>query len=88
MFSLYVLWISEMGFKSKMKHLGAFAKLRKATINLVSVRPTTIFREIWYWSIFRKTAETLQVSLKSDKSNGYFTGRPICICDHFSLSSS
>jgi hypothetical protein len=28
---------------------------------------------IWYWSIFRKSAEKIQASLKSDKNNGYFT---------------
>jgi hypothetical protein len=31
------------------------------------------FHEIWYLSIFLKYVETIQVSLKSDKSNGYFT---------------
>jgi hypothetical protein len=56
--------------------LGTFAKLRKATINLVvSVLPErlgshwTDFHEIWYLSIFRKKkpVEKLQVSLKPDE---------------------
>ena len=29
------------------------------------------FREIWYLSIFRKSVEKIQVSLKSDKDKGY-----------------
>ena len=31
----------------------------------------------WYFSIFRKSAEEIQVSLQSDKSNVYFIRRPI-----------
>ena len=45
------------------------------------------FHEIWYWSSFRKTAEKIQVSLKSDKDNGYFTWRPIYVFGHTSLDS-
>jgi hypothetical protein len=34
----------------------------------------TDFDEIWYLSFFfRKSVEKIQVSLKSDNSNGYFT---------------
>jgi len=29
--------------------------------------------EILYWNIFRKFVEKIQVSLKYDKNNGYFT---------------
>ena len=32
----------------------------------------TDFHEIWYSNIFRKTLEKVQLSLKSDKNNGYF----------------
>jgi hypothetical protein len=66
--------------------LGAFEKLRKATISFVmSVRPSvsirmeqldsrwTDFHEILHFSVFRKTVEKIQVSLKSDKNNGHFT---------------
>jgi hypothetical protein len=63
--------------------LGAFAKLRKATVSFVmSVRPFvsgeqlgshwTDFCEILYLIIFRKSVETIQVSLKSAKNNGHF----------------
>jgi len=31
------------------------------------------FREILYLSIFQKSIEKIQVSLKSDKNNGHFT---------------
>jgi hypothetical protein len=33
----------------------------------------TNFHEIWYLSIFRKSVEEVQVTLKSDKNSGYFT---------------
>jgi len=62
----------------------AFTKLPKATTSLVmSVRPSarmeqldshwTDSHEISYWSIFRKSVEKNQVSLKSDQNKGYFT---------------
>jgi len=59
--------------------LGAFAKLRKATISLVlSARLSigshfTDFREILYSSTFRNSVEKMLVSLKFDTNNGYFT---------------
>jgi len=76
---------------------GEFAKLRRATINLVmSVRPSvhlsvqmeqhwTDFHEIWYLKIFRKSVENVYVSWKSDKNKRYFTWRPIYILYHISL---
>jgi len=36
----------------------------------------------------RKSVEKIQISLKSDKNNGYFTWRPIYIFDQISLNSS
>jgi hypothetical protein len=77
---------------------GAFAKLRRATVSFVmSVWPSirmeqrgshrTDFHEIWYLDIFRKSLEKVEVSLKSDKNNGYFTWRPMYVSDHISLSS-
>jgi len=39
-------------------------------------------------SIFRKTVEKIQDSLKSGKNNGYFTWSPVRLFDHISLSSS
>ena len=49
----------------------------------------TDFHEIWYFSIFfSKSVVKIQVSLKSDKNNGYFTWRPMYIFDHISLTSS
>jgi len=35
----------------------------------------TDFHESWYLSIFRKSVENIQISLKSDRNNGYFTCR-------------
>ena len=48
----------------------------------------TDFHEILYLSVFRKRVEDIQVSLKSDKNNGYFTRRSTDIFDHISLISS
>ena len=42
-------------------------------------------REIWYLTIFRKTVQKIEVSLKSDKNKGYFTWRPINILSYISL---
>jgi len=63
--------------------LGALAKLRKATLSFMSVRPSvrkeqfsshrTDFHEIRYLSIFRNFVKKIQVSLKSDKNSVYFT---------------
>jgi len=76
--------------------LGAFAKLRKAR-SCPSVLPSvhmelgshrSDFHEILYLRIFRKSVEKIQVSLKSDKNNGYFTWRPMCSHDSLSVISS
>jgi hypothetical protein len=69
--------------------------LRKATIS--SVRPSirmeqlgshlTNIHESWHLNIFRKSAQKVQVSLKSDKNNGYLSWTPMCIYDNISSSS-
>ena len=46
------------------------------------------FHEIWYVCIFRKLVKKIQVSLESDKNNGYFTWRSMYIYDNILLSSS
>ena len=43
---------------------------------------------IFEYFFFRKHVEKIQVSLKSDKNNGYFTWRTLYIFDHISLNSS
>ena len=82
--------------------LGAFAKLRKATITFVgclSVRPpvspygtTRLPLDEYPWNLifefFRKILEKVQVLLKFDKNNGYFTGRRFHTYDSISLNSS
>jgi hypothetical protein len=73
--------------------------MRKATTSFVmsvrlSVRLEQLgsdwagFHEIWYLTILRKYVEKFLFSLKSDKNNGYFTWRPMCIYDNISLNSS
>jgi hypothetical protein len=48
----------------------------------------TDFHEILFLRISRKSVEKIQVSLKPDKNNGYFTWRPMYIYDNISLTSS
>jgi len=83
--------------QEEQQFLGAFAKLRKVTISFVMfVRLSfrmeqpgyrwTDFHEIWYLSNFSKKSDgKIQVSLKSDKNDMYFTWRSIYIFDHSSL---
>jgi len=70
--------------------LGAFAKLRKAKINFVTIACLAVsmehldshwrdFHEIWYLGVFRVSFEKIQMSFKSNKCNVYFTLRPIYI---------
>ena len=78
--------------------LGTFAKWRKATVRFiilsVTVRMEQLgyhwkgYHEIWYGRIFRKSIENVQVSLKFNKNNEYFTWRPMYIYDSISLNSS
>jgi hypothetical protein len=63
--------------------LGAFAKFKKANINVVmSVCPSIRMEQLCsHWmdfeqfEYFRKFVEKIQVSLKSDNSYGFFTRR-------------
>jgi hypothetical protein len=93
------MWKTAYSFKGQASFVGAFVKLRKATISFVmSVRLSvsmerlgshwTQFHEIWYLSIFWKMVQKIQVSLKSHKNNRYFTWRPIYIFYHISPNSS
>jgi len=77
---------------------GSSAKLWKGSISfVVSVCPSVSmeqfgsqwmdFHEIWYLNIFRKSAEKIKVSLKSDKNSGYFTWIRTHIYDNISLNS-
>jgi hypothetical protein len=81
-------WISYV-FLYVLVYLGTFIKVRKATISFVmSVRlsawnnsaPTErILMKVDIWGFFENLSRKykIQVSLKSDESNGYFTWRPI-----------
>jgi len=44
--------------------------------------------DIWVFFFFRKSAEKIQVTLKSSNNNRYFTWKPIYISDHISLRYS
>jgi len=68
--------------------LGTLANLRKANINFVtSVRPSVCMQQLlplngFSWNLIfqyfkKKPVENFQISLKSDKDNGYFTWRSI-----------
>ena len=47
----------------------------------------TDFMKFWYLRFHRKPVEKIQISLKSDKNNGYITERPIYIFYHTSRNS-
>jgi hypothetical protein len=79
--------------------LGAYAKLRKATVSFVmsvrlSVRKEQLdshwmnFHENRYLSIFRKPFEKIQVSLISDENNGRVAWKAMYVSDRISLNSS
>jgi hypothetical protein len=90
---------TDMLHRSKSMCLGAIAKSSKATIwFFISVRLSVRlhgttrshckdFHEIGFLSILRKPVQKIQVLLKFDKHNGYFTLRPIYIFDYISLDS-
>ena len=67
---------------------------RLATSSCPSVRMEqlgshwTNFRGNWHLSIFRKSFEKINVSLKSNKNNGYFTYGPMHIFYKISISFS
>ena len=46
----------------------------------------TNFNDILHWRNFRKCVEKIQVSLKPDKNDVYFTWRPMYINDNTSLN--
>jgi len=48
----------------------------------------TDFHEIWCLRIVWQSVAKIQVSLKSDENNGYFTRRPINIFDHISNATN
>jgi hypothetical protein len=62
---------------------------QRVTRKIVQSGPQwTDFHEIWHLSIFRKSVDNIQVSLKYDRNNGYSTWKRMQIFDHISLSSS
>jgi len=76
---------------TKPHFLGAVGKSRKATISFVmSLSPSAwnsyvptirIFTKFHIWLFFADLSSKIQVSLKYDKNNGYFTWRHMCMCD-------
>jgi len=48
----------------------------------------TDFLEIWLLRTLKKYVEKIKFLLQSDKNNGYFTRRPMCIYDNTSQNSS
>jgi hypothetical protein len=70
-------------FVLKQWFLGASAKPQRATVSFVisvclpAWNNSADFHKIFYLSIFRKSVQKIQVSLKTDKTDGYVTRRPI-----------
>jgi hypothetical protein len=42
----------------------------------------TYFHDMWFFIIFWKSVQKIQISLISDKNNGYFTWRPLYVFYH------
>jgi hypothetical protein len=86
----------DTAWRKKKGFLGAFSKLRKASISFVmSVCPygTTWLPMEGFWRnlkviLFRKIVEKIKIWLKSDKNNGYFTCGCSDIFDDISLNYS
>jgi hypothetical protein len=77
--------------------LGAFAELQKEAVSFVmsiclytwnNLAPTEQIFMIFDVSIFLKSVEKIQVSLKTDKNGRYFTLRPVHIFNHILFISS
>jgi hypothetical protein len=49
---------------------------------------STEFHEIWYFCIYLKPVEKIQISIKYKKNNVYFTWRSMNIYDNISLNYS
>ena len=87
---LFFEYVRTLIHEGSLLFLGAFAKLRKATINYIIYSPMqqlgshrTDFHEIWYLSIFFfKSVEKIQVSLKMGHHHGYCTWKSLDIFDH------
>jgi hypothetical protein len=79
-----------MDFKPIRKIANSYCDLRHVCL---SVRLQQLcylwndFKRTWYMSIFRNSVEGIQVPLKPDKNEGYFTWKPKDIYDQISFSS-
>ena len=92
------VWIA-LVIKTLYIFLSALAKFREATLSFVmsvcpSLRPygatrlqLVVFSWNFIWDFFRKYVQKIEVSLKSDNNNEYFTWRPMYIFNNISLSS-
>jgi len=59
-----------------------------ACVRMEQIRSHSMdLHKIWCLGVFRKSVEEVQVSLKSDKINGYFTWRQLYIYCNISLNS-
>ena len=85
--------------KSSTARFNRVRKIAKSEYQLRHVRPYvrmeqlssqwTDFDEIWYLNFFfANLSSKIQISLKSDKKNGYFTGRRFHIYNNISMNSS
>ena len=85
-----LICITRFVFRRVRKIAKSDYKLRRVCLSICSSvcshgstrLPLEDFYEIWYLSIFRKAVKKIQVSLKSDKKNGYLTWRPLYILSY------
>jgi hypothetical protein len=81
--AIFTLVLAQVGMHCQ------FPTCRYNTVRKEQLGPFwTYFHDIWYFSIFWKSVRKIQVPLKSDKNNGYYTWRLTYIFDHTAFISS
>jgi hypothetical protein len=87
-------WERIIGRDTCASFVGAFAKLSSSCPFVCpsawnnSAHTGRSLMKFDLWGFFWKSVGKIQISLKSDKNNVYFTWRPMHICGNISLNSS
>ena len=82
-------WLYQARLQNCEKRLLASSCLSVCLSTWNNLSPTgQILTEVLYLRIFRKSIEKIQVCLKSEKNNGYFMLRNVCLYNNISLNCS
>jgi hypothetical protein len=71
--SSIVFWFARKIAKKKEKNTSFVMSVRMSVHMEQLSSHWTDFHEVWCFRIFRKSVEKIEISLKSDKNNAYFT---------------